>query len=710
MNPLDSLNPEQIEAVTATEGPVRVIAGPGTGKTRTLTRRYCHLVSDLGVNPRNVLCATFTNRAANEMKSRIREMLGDLDLGHICTLHSFCVRILRQDIHRIGFPKDFAILDVADQKELLGKIFVDMGLTMESYTIQRAFDEVLEARKLKASGYVSKLHLLDNEVLRREFESRLEMRDEIFLRYLYEQKKSFGVDFNDLINLAVYLLETFPEVRERWQSMMEYVMVDEFQDVSARQYKLAAILAEKHGNLFIVGDPDQTIYTWLGSHVALLTNFDQRHKGTTTVILRRCYRSTPEIVAAAKAVIINNPGRIAYDPLSERPSGARPVFWRGETPKLEAGWITAEIKRLVQEDSVPLSEMAIIYRAHHQSRSLEEALIAGKIPYRLFSGTEFYKRAEIKDVLCWMRMLARADDAAFMRTIKTPPRRVGKKRLAALMERSRKLGGLTLYETLKRSLGGGLDLGPRAGDYVMAVETARKDVGRLSLGDLLQRLLDLSGYEAWMRLQGDQDRLDNLGELKRSVIAMGQDEEAALDDFLARAALFSNIDRDSPEDSVKLLTIHGAKGLEFATVFICGMGEGQMPIRRAVTVEAMEEERRLCYVAMTRAKDRLYLTQSSETGNANLSKITSRFVLEAGPEHIEFLAPPETSGEIQRPRAPGLAVPSDLFEVGQRVEHPYFGLGRVAEISLVNGAYVIHFDNLATPRSIRIGVALKLVE
>ncbi|MDR2456079.1 MAG: ATP-dependent helicase [Deltaproteobacteria bacterium] len=705
MNVLETLNPEQVEAVTATEGPVRVIAGPGTGKTRTLTRRYCHLVSDLGVNPRNVLCATFTNRAAGEMKSRIREALGDLDLGHICTLHSFCVRILRQDIHRLGFPKEFAILDVDDQKTLLGKIFSDMNLTMEGYTIQRAFDEVLEARKLSAGGYVSKLHLLDNESLRREFETCLEMRDEIFLRYLYEQKKSFAVDFNDLINLAVYLLETFVEVRERWQDLLEYVMVDEFQDVSARQYKLAAILAGKHNNLFIVGDPDQTIYTWLGSHTRLLTAFDQRHPGTKTVILTRGYRSVPEVVAAAKAVIVNNPGRIAYDPVAERPPGARPKYFRAETAKGEAEFIVSEIKRLASEKDLKLSDSAVIYRAHHQSRSLEEALVAAKIPYRLFSGVEFYKRAEIKDVICWLRMLSAADDPAFLRTVKTPRRRLGKKRLQALAARAEELGGLTLYQALKRSLGSELLRGTLASEYAYAIETVKKELGRSSLGDTLQRLLDLSGYEAHMRLQGDQERLDNLSELKRSIIDFGQDEEATLDDFLARAALFSNLDKDSAEETVKLLTIHSAKGLEFSAVFLCGMSEGQLPIRRAVTVEAMEEERRLCYVAMTRAKDYLYLTESGERGHDNLYKVTSRFVMEAGEERVDFLTPPDL-GPPKRP-APAPLPLGDLLEEGRRVEHEYFGLGTVVEVNLAAGGYLIRFDKLATCRSIRFGASLK---
>jgi DNA helicase-2/ATP-dependent DNA helicase PcrA len=639
------------------------------------------------------------------MRSRIREALGDLDLGHIGTLHSLCVKILRADIHRIGFPKEFAIIDVADQKAILGKIFADMGLTMERYTIQRAFDEVLEARKLKAEGYVSRLHLLDNELLRESFEKSSDLKDEIFLRYLYEQKKSFAVDFNDLINLAVYVLETFEEVRTRWQAMMEYVMVDEFQDVSARQYKLAAILAGHHGNLFIVGDPDQTIYTWLGSHSGLFTGFDRRHPGTRTIILRRNYRSTPEVLAAAMAVISNNPGRIEYEPLALRDHGPRPVYYRGETARQEADWIAARIKSLSPE--VKLSDTAVIYRAHHQSRSLEEALVAAGIPYRLLSGIEFYKRAEIKDVVCWLRMLTAADDAAFLRTIKTPRRRFGKKRLAALAERAERLGGLTLYQALRRSLDTPLVRGTAAAEYVLAVETVKEGLGRLALGDLLQRLMDLSGYEAHVRLQGDQERLDNLGELKRSIISHGQDEEATLEDFLARAALFSDLDRRAPEDAVRLLTIHGSKGLEFSSVFLAGLSEGRLPVRRAVTVEALEEERRLCYVAMTRAKDRLHLTESGEVGHDNLVTTTSRFLLEAQ-DHVDLLTPPRIEGRRAPEGLPAAGAEAPL-EPGTRVEHGYFGPGTVMEVSNREGGYLVRFDRLDTARSIRFGTPLRVI-
>ena len=262
---LENLTEDQLKTVQQTEGPVRVIAGAGTGKTRTLTSRYCYLVDTLGIAPKNILCVTFTNRAANEMKFRIRKMLGDdLDLGFVCTIHAFCVQLLKEDAHVLGFPKNFIVLDTEDEKNMLQKIFEDMHLTLRDVTIQRTIDEVLETMKMRADSYIQEFYLLDNEKLIESFSHASSREEEIFLRYIYEQKKCFGLDFNDLINFAGYILDHYPDVRDKWQNRCEYVMVDEFQDVSAKQYGIAKALSGLHRNLFIVGDPDQTIYTWRG--------------------------------------------------------------------------------------------------------------------------------------------------------------------------------------------------------------------------------------------------------------------------------------------------------------------------------------------------------------------------------------------------------------------------------------------------------------
>jgi len=261
---LSFLNEQQQNAVRQTEGSVRVMAGAGSGKTRTLTSRYCYLVNEVGIAPGNILCVTFTNRAANEMKFRVRKQLGDMDLGYICTFHAFCVQLLKEDINVLNYPKNFIIMDTEDEREILLRIFDDMHLTLRDTTIQRTIDDVLEGKKLHADSYIDDIYRLNNEQLRERFNTIKDRDDQIFARYIYEQKKCFGLDFNDLINFGTYILEHFPEVREKWQDRMEYVMVDEFQDVSKKQYRIAQILSAKHGNLFIVGDSDQTIYSWGG--------------------------------------------------------------------------------------------------------------------------------------------------------------------------------------------------------------------------------------------------------------------------------------------------------------------------------------------------------------------------------------------------------------------------------------------------------------
>ena len=705
---LDDLNEEQREAVRTTEGAVRVIAGPGTGKTRTLTSRYCHLVSALGIAPRNILCVTFTNRAANEMKRRVREALGDLDLGYICTFHAFCVQLLKDDIHVLHYPKNFVILDVEDQKQLLLKIFGDMGLTLRDATVKRVLDDVLEAKKLFATSYIADIHLLDNQQLKARFTAARNRDEEIFFRYLYEQKKCFGCDFNDLINFATYILENFEEVRRKWQDRMQYVMVDEFQDVSRRQYKIARLLSEKHGNLFIVGDPDQTIYSWRGSHVRLFLDFNKVYPRAKTTALSVNYRSTPEILAASNALISKNRTRYPNALHAVRGGGPKPLYFHAKSEKEEADWIFGEIDKL-RSAGAPLGGVAVLYRAHYLTRALEERFIEGGLPYRIFSGVEFYGRREIKDVVCYLRMVTAGDDVAFLRTVNTPSRKIGRKRLEALNELAEQTGS-SLFDAMKRSLDEPLLAGTRARRYVEAIEHVREKRGGMNLGDAMQTLLDMSGYEEYLRLQGDQERLDNVAELKRAVESAGEDEEATLEDFLARIALFTNLDNEEARDTVKLMTVHTAKGMEYPHVFVCGLDEGVFPGRRIVTPDEMEEERRLAYVAMTRAMNRLYLSDSEGVTSDGIFKHPSRFVFDAGRENLDYVVELDdfltgrVAGRFVRPAA---AVPAgDLFAEGERVVHPIMGAGTVEAVKPEEGCYLVQFDALATERSIRFDAAM----
>lgn len=433
---LAKLNPKQLEAVETTEGAVRVLAGAGTGKTRALTSRFCYLTDALGVAPKNVLCVTFTNRAANEMKQRIRAALGDMDLGYICTFHAFCVQLLKEDIHVLNFPKNFIILDVEDQKQLLLKIFEEMNLTLRETTIKRTIDEVLEAKKLFATSYIDYFYELNNEELKAKFTQAIDRNEEIFLRYLYEQKKCFGCDFNDIINFASYILEHFPDVLRKWQDRMQYVMVDEFQDVSKRQYKIAQMLSGKHGNLFIVGDPDQTIYSWRGSHVKLFLDFDKVYPEAHTIVLNTNYRSTPEILIASNTLIEKNVIRFPKELKPTKASGELPLFNHAKSEKEEAEWIYEEISQLCSS-GISLNKIAILHRAHYLTRPLEECFIDKGLSYKIYSGIEFYGRKEVKDIVCYLRMLTSADDIAFLRTINNPSRKIGKKKIEFLKEYAR---------------------------------------------------------------------------------------------------------------------------------------------------------------------------------------------------------------------------------------------------------------------------------
>lgn len=737
---LSKLNAEQLESVKTTEGPVRVIAGAGTGKTRALTSRYCYLVRDLGISPKNILCVTFTNRAANEMKRRVRDELGDQDLGYICTFHAFCTLLLHEDINVLNYPKNFVILDKEDWRQILLRIFEDMHLTLRETTIQRKIDEVLEAKKMAADTYIDDIYRLNNEELKAKFMlPGIEQNTEIFLRFIYEQKKCFGVDFNDLINFATYILENFPEVREKWQDRMQYVMVDEFQDVSSKQYRIAQILSAKHKNLFIVGDSDQTIYSWRGSHVRLLLDFDKKYPDAKTIVLKNNYRSTPQILSAGNTLIAKNTVRFPKELVAINKAGDKPLYFHATDDTKESEWICKEIKSLVKQSassSAPVNygDIAILYRAHYLTRPLEECFIKNDLPYRIVAGTEFYGRREIKDIVCYLRMLTAADDTAFLRTINMPSRKIGKNKIQFIREYAEEHHS-SCYDALKATVTNDLFKRTDAAKYIEAIESVKamlpheeqQDAERTSpnktltlhkqakLGDILQAMLDRSGYEAFLRLEADQDRLDNVAEFKRAVEEAGLDDDATLEDFLNHVALFTDLDREDKKDNVKLLTIHAAKGMEFPYVFLCGMNEGVFPSRKVVTPEDMEEERRIAYVAFTRAKKKLFISDAEGKANDGIFKYPSRFIFDADLANLELVQPIdenliEQTHKIIAYDEKRLAKMRTLFTVGDRVRHPAFGDGTIKLINNSAFCYVIKFDKIATDRSIQFAAKLERIE
>ena len=703
MDYLTDLNPEQLEAATTTEGYIRVVAGAGSGKTKTLTARYMYLVEQLGISTANILCVTFTNKAAAEMKKRIRRQLPDQDLGRITTFHGFCVGLLKEDCHVVRYPTTFIVLDEEDKEAMLRTVFEDLGITSRDLTIKEAVDHI--GWRKGGRGYVKTL-IGDPEKLRALSDAATTLKDKVMYRYFYEQRKCYGLDFDDLVYFTLYILEQDKDTREKWQSRLEYIMVDEFQDIDKDQYALADIMSGYHKNLFVVGDPDQTIYTWRGADVKFILEFDSRHENVTTIYLNTNYRSVPQILTASNALIDKNRDRLKKQLTAVRSDARKPLYFHAKTGQLEADWMTANMRSL-HESGVPYSSMGVLYRAHYVSRAVEESLIRNKIPYVLYSGVEFYKRKEIKDVLCYLRMIYSGDDISFLRTVNAPRRGVGRTRIAALKEYAQ-LNGCSLYDALAANLETELFRRCRAREYVRLIEKYRAIFDGMDLTDLLAGILNESGYEDMLRSSGEEERLDNLAELKQAIydFARKAGEEVSLGNYLDHAALFTNMDQTEKAQAVKLMTIHAAKGLEFPVVFLCGLSEGIFPGKRANTREKLEEERRLCYVAFTRAKDRLFLSDAAGSNYDGSFRYPSRFLFNAEKQNVEYVVPldPEleekalteirkTEDTVPRPQAP-----CEL--IGKRVRHAVFGEGTVIAVPRDQEGVIVHFDNILTPRTL----------
>ena len=695
---LAGLSPEQLSAVTATEGYIRVLAGAGSGKTKTLAARYAYLTAVLGISPDAILCATFTNHAAAEMKGRIRKLIPQSDLGYICTFHSFCISLLHEDCHCVEYPERFTVLDDEDVEQLVKQVFRDLKLRGHELTVKDAVSYI--SRYKGGHNYVPTLTTHDIDRLTELEQGAKRMEDKVMYRYFREQRKCFGLDFDDVMYFALYLLRNEESVRKKWQSRLEYIMVDEYQDNDKDQFALSELLSGGHHNLFVVGDPDQTIYSWRGADVRFILEFAERHPEAETLFLKANYRSRPPILRAANTLIQSNRNRIEKEMIPAREGGKLPLCFPARSAEEEAHWIADEIQTLL-ERGVPPRSIAVLYRAHVLSRRIEEALTAQKIPYVLFSGVEFYRRKEIKDALCYLRMAALGDDLSFLRTVNEPRRGMGQKRMEFLRQTA-VARNLSLYDTLKETLDAPVFAGTGARQYVQLIEDCRAKADKISLTDLLSLLLNGSGYERELRNGGQQERLDNLAEFKASVLEQEQNagEEYTLRDFLDRAARFSELDRKSA-DAVRLMTVHAAKGLEFSYVFLCAFSEGIFPSSRTLTREAMEEERRLAYVAYTRAKEGLYLSASSADSAGSEFRQLSRFVADSGKENLCFVREPaEALPESPLPPVDAGLEKGILFREGQRVRHIILGGGVILACLPEKRAYSVRFDSLGSARTI----------
>ena len=715
MDLLSELNKAQREAVTATEGWVRVIAGAGSGKTRALTHRFAFLVNELGILPGNILCVTFTNKSANEMRQRIHQLTGDNDTGYINTFHGFCVSILQEDSHAFQYPRSFLVLDNSDIDAMLQIIYEERGLTLRDMTFSAARD-MIEIKKLfKEPDYYRDMISMSLETLKEKYDRATAAGDIIFYGYLYQEKKCFGLDYNDLIKFSLYIFQEHPNIRLKWQQRLEYIMIDEFQDIDSLQYELMEVLCGYHKNLFIVGDLDQTIYTWRGANVKYLLDFDREHPGTRTIMMMRNYRSTPEILAAANSLIAHNQNRMEKELISTLPSGKPVMCHFAASPEAEAQAIVDKIKEL-QDQGVRLGNITILYRAHYVTRAVEEALLKGQVPYTLYSGVQFYNRKEVKDALSYLRMIAYKDDLSFRRVANVPKRNLGKRRMAFLEEYAARRD-CSLYQALQENLDDPILKGTKAQQFVSLIEVFAAEHEGKPVSEVLAAILNESGYEKMLRTEGNQDRLDNLAELKQSVYVYETTcgEEVTLPHYLTYAALLTNADGgNDAKDKVKLMTIHAAKGLEFPYVWICGMNEGIFPSRKVRTLQGMEEERRLAFVALTRAEKGLYLSMAGGRSYDGSPWYPSRFLLDIDQALLTFTLPPQ-EGLIQEAREyverSTRYLPEDdsdmLMAVGQRVRHSMFGEGTVLEVG--EGAHVVQFDSMATPRKISFKAKLERI-
>ena len=699
-NIFEKLNTQQIEAVTATEGYVRIIAGAGSGKTKTLTHRYAYLVNGAGIHPSNILCVTFTAKAAGEMKKRVRALVGEgYDNSLITTYHGFCVRVLREDIHRLLYPQSFGILDEGDQKKILEEIYGEMEIKLDRATFEKILDKIHKTKSTE--NYVP--HMLDGSFSEIAIPGCTDATEcEIIHRYLARQKRVFGLDFDDLIAFTFTMFARYPETRDKWAERLYYIEVDEFQDSSRRELRLLQMLSAKHHNLFVVGDPDQNIYEWRGADVSILVNFAEIFPGEQTIFLNRNYRSSANILRVANTLIDHNRNRIKKSLYTTDPDGAAVVHLHAKGEREEGKFLTEEIERL-QKSGTPYRDMAILYRAGFVSRFVEQALMQAGIPYTLYGSTRFYDRMEIRDALAYLSLVAGDDDLALERVINVPKRQFGKAKMQSL-KRLAANDGLSLWQTLKKYHKQFRNA--KTEPLLAAVEELRSRKGTMTPSAILDEVLTKTGYEQYIRENVSMERLDNLAELKRTTVARERDwgEAYPLDLYLQQVAVES-AEREEEPDAVRLMTIHAAKGLEFPVCFVCGLSEGIFPSARTLEERkdaGLEEERRLCFVALTRAMRRLYLTESEGTTigqgqGKSAVKRPSRFLFEMGENNYTRI------GTIPKELYPGAAGQEEAgnseaaaHKIGDVVQHAVFGRGIVTGLRTDRRIYEILFENGVT--------------
>jgi len=702
---LAELNPAQREAVVATEGPLLVVAGAGSGKTRVLTYRVAHLIATCGVKPNEILAITFTNKAAEEMKRRLEVILGDVALRMwVMTFHAACGRILRREAPRLAYRSNFTIYDQADQVRVVKAIVEEEGWDPKRFVPRGIHAQISNAKN----------QLVGPEEYARRVGSFYEQTvAAVYDRYQKRLHASNAMDFDDLLMVTVEILERFPEARERWQKAFRYVLVDEYQDTNHAQYRLLQLLAGVHGNVFAVGDPDQSIYAFRGADIRNILEFERDFGGAQTIALEQNYRSTNAILRAANSVIANNRERKPKNLFSELGVGEPVRVVEVEDEHAEARFVAAEIAGLAEE-SFAGSEIAVFYRTNAQSRVVEDVLVRQEIPYQVIGGPRFYERAEVKDAVAYLQVIDNPFDGVSLARIANRPRRgIGDASIARLQTYA-DLQGISLFEALGHAEEAGVGAAPLKAvkRFHTLMQSLMAGALELPVPGLLEKVLERSGYlealqaERTIEAQGRVENLLELGGVTLEYQAAAA--EPSLSEFLQQISLFSDQDELAEERSlVTLMTLHNAKGLEFRAVFLVGMEEGVFPHARSIEEQGVEEERRLAYVGLTRAQERLTLLHAATRslwGSRDYRR-PSRF-LEELPDEVEHerLRPASWTG-YNAPRASQVPTgPAPDLSTGDSVRHSTLGEGVVVRIE-GDGTVVVRFAQDGAERRLMLDYA-----
>lgn len=696
---LAGLNPEQRKAVEHFNGPLLILAGAGSGKTRVLTRRVAYLIEHYGVSPANIMAVTFTNKAANEMKERITALLGRIQDGlQVSTFHSFCVRVLRKESRKLDYENNFVIYDTADQLTLLKNVMKELNIDSEKYNPRAVLAEISRAKN----------ELIGPE----EYQERMgdyfqEITGKAYSLYQQRLQDSNALDFDDLIMKTVELFKKYPMVLEHYQDRFKYISIDEYQDVNTAQYQLVQLLARKYRNICVVGDPDQGIYGFRGADIRNILNFEEDYPDAEIIKLEQNYRSMGKILRAADSVIANNLSRREKRLWTEKGEGNNLKYYQAFDEKDEANYVSRTIKEL-QDKGYSYKDMAVLYRTNSQSRVIEDFLIRYGIPYQIIGGLRFYDRMEIKDLIAYLRVIYNpADDISLLRIINKPARGIGAGTVSKLTAFAAEKG-LSLYEACLRveeNTALGAAYRNKVKGFINMMEDFRADSQELSVALLMQRVIQETGYEAELLAEGTieaQTRLENIQELF-SVMSSFQSEtgENSLAAFLEEVSLVSDIDTmDEEGNHVTLMTIHSAKGLEFPVVFMVGMEEGIFPHANSMfDEEELEEERRLCYVGITRAMEELYLCSARERMRFGQyqNNAPSRFLSEIPAELISGVNEREESSSFTADAGFGGREPEgdfnrdidkesintvkdSAYQVGDKIYHPKWGIGVVLSV------------------------------